>query len=95
MRALTVALLLITTSVSAHQDVLYNYKLGSSFGSYTITKKTFSDGYRDGYKTAHRQIHGYNRTPFVPSKPFKRYSDPKGDYEFGYVQGRESAIRGD
>jgi len=56
----------------------------------------FCEGFKRGYIVGYKQAHSSGFDPFVPFcpfQPFKNISDPKSDYEHGYIIGLKKGSR--
>jgi hypothetical protein len=62
--------------------------------AYIVYAGDYQDGYKQGYSTGYKQSRDTvlePLQPLVPLQPLKKLSDPKSDYEYGYIQGYKRA----
>ena len=60
-----------------------------------LSASQFCDGFNQGYITGYKKVHNTSLEPLAllcPLKPLKKLSDPKSDFEFGYIIGFEKAM---
>ena len=56
---------------------------------------SFCDGFKRGYIVGYKQANNTTfdpHTPYCPYMPIRSYSDPKSDYEFGYLIGLRNGM---
>ena len=72
------------------KKILLMLVTGLALLSSSAYASSFCDGFKRGYVVGYKQANNtafYPYVPHCPYMPFRNYSDPKSDYEFGYLVG--------